>query len=341
MTRSAPRATAGAAVLTAALLALTGCSSSSSSEGDAPAGGGDVLGTVDTMFGTIEVPKPEGDLRVVALGWSDAEMALALGVKPVAVFDWQSFGEEDKGVGPWASDLFGDVTPEILERADETLNYEQIEVLDPDVILNSRSANDEKEFTRLNEIAPTVYGPAGTAAFATSWDVQLETVAAALGKSDEGATIIEDTKAEIADAAEAHPEFEGLTTVAGTKFGDAYGAYLAGDGRFDILADLGFSNAPGIEELEPSGFFTAVSAEQVSALDADVPVILPIGYTLAETQADPLIASLSAVQEGRAVFIDPDSDLSGAYSAASPLAIPVVLDQLVPQLAEAAAKVTR
>jgi iron complex transport system substrate-binding protein len=339
MPRSAFRATAGTAVLTAAVLALTGCSSSSA--GDASGDGGEVLGTVDTMFGTIEVPKPEDDLRVVALGWSDAEMALALGVKPIAVFDWQGFGADAKGVGPWATDLFEDVKPEVLERADETLNYEQIEVLDPDVILNVRSTNDEKEFKRLNDIAPTVYAPAGTAAFATSWDVQLESVAAALGKSDEGEKIVADTKAEIADAAAEHPEFQGLTTAAGTKFGDAYGAYLPGDGRFDILADLGFSNSPGVEALEPSGFFTAVSAEQVSALDADVPVILPIGFTLAEAQADPLLASLSAVQQGRAVFIDPDGELSGAYSAASPLAIPVVLDQLVPQLAGAAAKVTR
>jgi len=339
MPRFAPRATAGVAVLTAALLALTGCSSSSG--GDAPADGGDVLGTVDTMFGTIEVPQPQDDLRVVALGWSDAEMALALGVKPIAVFDWQGFGADEKGVGPWAADLFGDVKPEVLERADETLNYEQIEVLDPDLILNVRSANDEKEFKRLKDIAPTVYAPAGTAAFATSWDVQLESVAAALGKSDEGKAIIEKTRSAISAAAAEHPEFQGLTTAAGTKFGDAYGAYLAGDGRFDILADLGFSNAPGVEALEPTGFFTAVSAEQVSALDADVPVILPIGFTLAEAQADPLLASLAAVKEGRAVFIDPDSELSGAYSAASPLAIPVVLDQLVPQLADAAAKVAR
>jgi len=338
MLRSASRATAAAAALAAAALVLTGCSPSSS-DGDAPGSDGETLGAVDTMFGTIEVPQPDHDLRVVALGWSDAEMALALGVKPIAVFDWQGFGEENKGVGPWATELFEDEMPEILERADETLNYEQIEVLDPDLILNARSANDEQEFERLNEIAPTVYAPAGTAAFATRWDVQLTSVAAALGKSDEGADIVEDTTAAIADAAEEHPEFQGLTTAAGTKFGDAYGAYLAGDGRFDILADLGFSNSPGVEELEPSGFFTAVSAEQVSALDADVPVILPIGYTLAETQADPLLASLSAVQDGRAVFIDPDTDLSGAYAAASPLAIPVVLDDLVPQLAAAAAKV--
>ncbi|WP_150308396.1 ABC transporter substrate-binding protein [Planctomonas psychrotolerans] len=319
------------------LVVLGGCSSPAGEEATtderAP------LATVDTMFGEIEVPAPEGGLRVVALGWSDAEMALALGVTPIAVFDWQSFGAENKGVGPWATDLFGDETPEILERADESLNYEQLEVLDPDLILNTRSGNDEQEFERLNEIAPTVYAPEGTAPFATSWDVQMATVAEALGQGDEGAELIEATEAAIATAAEEHPEFEGLTTAAGTKFADAYGAYLPGDGRFDILADLGFVNNPAITELEPSGFYAAVSAEQVSVLDADVPVIYPIGFTLDETQSDPLLASLSAVQDGRAVFLDPDADLSGAYAAASTLSIEVVLEELVPMLADAAAKV--
>jgi iron complex transport system substrate-binding protein len=64
--------------------------------------------------------------------------------------------------------------------------------------------------------------------------------------------------------------------------------------------------------------------------------MLPIGYTLAETESDPLIASLQVVKDDRTVFIDPDSELSGAYSAASVLSIPVVLDQLVPKLAAAA-----
>jgi iron complex transport system substrate-binding protein len=74
----------------------------------------------------------------------------------------------------------------------------------------------------------------------------------------------------------------------------------------------------------------------VPAFDADVIIVIPIGYTLAETESDPLLASLQVVKDERAVFIDPDSELSGAYSAASVLSIPVVLDQLVPKLAAAA-----
>lgn len=294
--------------------------------------------TVDTMFGTVTIPTPEdGTLDVVALGWSDAEMALALGVKPVAVFDWQSFGDANKGVGPWATELFGDATPTVIPQSQQTLNYEQLQSLNPDVILNVRAANDKETYDRLTEIAPTVYAPADTPAFATDWEVQLTTIGKALGKSAEATKVATDVNAKIKAAAS--PDFAGKKVASAAKFGDAYGAYLPGDGRFDILGDLGFVNNPPIESLQSNGFFATVPAEKISSLDADVAVIQPIGFTLAQTQADPLIKSLKVVKDGRAIFLDPESELYGAWGASSALSIPVVIDQLVPQLTEAVQKV--
>lgn len=335
------RTTLTALAASAAVL-LTACGSSSDSGDSAttPADTATETATatsVDTMFGTIEIPAPEdGELDVVALGWSDAEMALSLGVKPVAVFDWQGFGDANNGVGPWAASLFGDATPTVIPSSQQTLNYEQIQGLNPDVILNVRAANDQETFDRLSEIAPTVYAPTGTDAFATDWETQLTVIGQALGKSDEATAVIEEVNGKVAAAAS--DDFSGVTIASAAKFGDAYGAYLPGDGRFDLLADLGFVNNPGIEALPSNGFFASVSAEQISALDADVAVILPIGFTVADTEADPLISSLSVVQDGRAVIIDPASELGGAWGAASALSIPVVLDQLVPQLTEAVGK---
>lgn len=333
--------TSALALVAVGALALAGCSTGSaatpsgSASGEAPAA---EATSVETMFGTVDIPAPaDGELTVVALGWSDAEMALALGVAPVAVSDWQGFGAESKGVGPWATDLFGDVTPELIERGDQALNYEQIQALEPDLILNTRSSNDEAEFERLSEIAPTVYGPEGAASFATEWRDQLTLVGEALGEADAAASLIADVEGQIADAAAANPEFEGLTVASAAKFDAAYGAYLPGDGRFDLLGELGFVNNPAIADLEALGFYASVSAENVTALDADVAVVVPIGFTLAETEADPLLQSLPVVSEGRTVFIDPASELSGAWSASSVLSIPYVLDELVPQLAEAAA----
>ena len=77
-----------------------------------------------------------------------------------------------------------------------------------------------------------------------------------------------------------------------------------------------------------------VSAEQITVLDAEVAVMFPIGYTLAEMQADPLIASLSVVQEDRTVFLEENDEVAQAFSAASPLSIPIALDGIVPQLVE-------
>ena len=330
--------TTTAALAALALTLLTGCGGGSD-DAAAPAAD-EQLGSVETMFGTVDVPAPEdGELDVVALGWSDAEMALSLGVVPVAVFDWMEFGAESKGVGPWAVEQFGDVEPTVFDRGQETLNYEQIQGLDPDVILNVRSSNDEAEHDRLSEIAPTVYAPEGTSAFATEWRVQLRSIGAALGRSEQAEEVIADVDGQIDEAAAAHPEFAGTTVASVSKFGDAYGAYLPGDGRFDLLGDLGFVNNPPIEALAPSGFFAAVSVEDVPVFDAETAVVLPIGYTLAETQAHPLLASLPVVQEGRAVFRDPETELGSAWSTASALSIPVVLDQVVPQLADAVAKV--
>jgi iron complex transport system substrate-binding protein len=321
----------------AAATSRSEASTGASSAGGTSAGGGagSLPATVETMFGPIDIPAPEdGELTVVALGWSDAEIALALGVQPVAVYDWQSFGEANKGVGPWATELFGDVQPVILANVGDSLDYETIQSLSPDLILNTRSAGDEQEYNRLSTIAPTVYAPEGTAAFATRWDVQTQQVADSLGLTEDGAAMVADVQAGITDAAAANPQFAGLTAVTATKFGDAYGAYIAGDARWDLIEALGFVQNPPVLELEATGFYVPVSVEQITALDAQIAVMFPIGYTLAEMQADPLIASLSVVQQGRTVFLEENDEVAQAFSAASPLSIPIALDGIVPQLVE-------
>ncbi len=336
-----------AAALAAAALVLGACSSGSDagsttsagggSGSAAPSGGSGLPTTVDTMFGQVEIPAPaDGDLTVVALGWSDAEIALALGVKPVAVYDWQGFGEPNKGVGPWATELFGDVTPTVLANSGDSLDYEAIQVLEPDLILNTRSGGDQAQYERLSSIAPTVSPPAGTAAFGTGWDDQTQLVADALGRSAEGKELVSQVQDTITAAAAANPGFQGRTAVAGTKFGEAYGAYIAGDFRWDLLADLGFEPNPAVTALPAQGFYVPVSNEQISAFDADVAVLFPIGFTLAELEADPLISSLAVVKDGRTVFLAADDQVAQAFSAASPLSIPIAVQGIVPQLATAA-----
>ncbi len=331
-----------APALAAAIFLLAACGGSGDSgdqSGDEQTGDGETssesVTQVDTMFGTIEIPQPEdGELTVVALGWSDAEVALALGQAPAAVFDWQAFGPDNKGVGPWATDLYGDTEPMIIEYVGEALDYESIQGIDPDLILNTRSGGDEAEFTRLSEIAPTVYAPEGTPSFGTKWDIQTQLIADALGKSEEGEQLVADVQAQIDEAAAANPQFEGNTAVAGTKYGDEYGAYITGDARWDLIEGLGFTQNPAVLEYDAAGFYVPLSVEQTGALDADVAVMFPIGYTLDEMRSDDVIAALDVVAEDRTVFLEQDAEVTQAFSAASPLSIPIAIDGIVPQLAE-------
>ncbi|WP_010525922.1 iron-siderophore ABC transporter substrate-binding protein [Nesterenkonia sp. F] len=329
-------------VLAAASLALTACGGSAE-EPDGSDGGsaGGTLASVEHKFGTTEVPEPEdGELDVVALGWSDAEVALSLGVKPIAVHDWLSFGEENHGVGPWAAEEFGDAEPTVIPRSDDELDYEQIQAMDPDLILNVNSSYDEAEYDRLSEIAPTVSGPEDAENFNPGWQNQVQLIADALGRSEEGEQVVSDTEDDIAAVAEEHPEFAELTAVTGSKFGEAYGLSYSGDLRWDLIEALGFRMYGPAAETEPDeGFFANISAENVDVFEADVAVLFPIGYTLQDLQDDELISSLDVVQDDRAVMLDPDEDLVQAFSAGSPQSIQVVLDELPDRLADAASNV--
>lgn len=165
----------------------------------------------------------------------------------------------------------------------------------------------------------------------------MQLVADALGKSEEGQALVTQVKGTIDAAAKANPGFAGKTAVAGTKFGDAYGAYIAGDFRWDLSEDLGFTQNPAVLALPANGFYVPISNEQIGALDADVAAMLPIGYTAAQLEADPLMASLKVVQDGRTVFLAADDPVAQAFSAASPLSIPIAVEGIVPQLATVSA----
>ncbi|MGV9710698.1 ABC transporter substrate-binding protein [Gordonia sp. NPDC003424] len=278
--------------------------------------------------------------RVVALGWSDGEIALSLGVKPVAIYDWMSFGAANKGVGSWATDEFGSDTPQIIDAASAgDFNYQQIKELDPDLILNVRAKADSKVTDSLKAIAPVVTAPAGTPDYAINWKVQTQLIANALGKSAEGEKQITETTDLQAKIRSENPDFAGKTFVWGAKFGTAYGAYLPGDARFDTIAELGFVEFPPVKDLQAQGFFATVPVEKVSALDAQVAVFSTIGMPLSALQSDNLINSLPVTRDGRAIEMGETDPIAQAMSAGTPESLRFALDGLTPQLAAATAKV--
>jgi iron complex transport system substrate-binding protein len=324
-----------AAALVAAALTVTSCGSGSDS-GDASAEGGTAASgsssgafpvTVGTAFGDVTVE--EEPTRVVALGWGDAETALALGVQPVGASDWLAFGGE--GVGPWAEGSY-DEAPEIIETLEPS--YEAIAALQPDLILDTKSPATQDRYDRLSAIAPTIGQPEGADPYLTSPADQLEMVGAALGRSEEATDLQAQVDQAFTDAAAAHPEFAGTQVAVAAYSSDGFGAYVRGDARVDFMEQLGFTQKPEIQALATDSFFVPVSEEQLPLLDAGLTVAFPIFVEAAQITGNPLWQAIPSVQAGHAVVLD-DEDLANAFSIGSPQGTRYALDNAVPLFADA------
>ncbi|QJW35644.1 iron-siderophore ABC transporter substrate-binding protein [Cellulosimicrobium protaetiae] len=327
-----------AAVSALAVLALAACSSGDGSGDDADQGDPSASGTegaeafpvtIPTAFGDVEIP--EEPTRVVALGWGDAETALALGVQPVGASDWLAFGGD--GVGPWLADAYTE-SPEIIGTLEPS--YEQIAVLDPDVILDTKSSGDPERYERLSEIAPTIGIPEGGEAYLTPMEDQVGMIAAALGRSDAGEQLLAEVDDAFAAARDEHPEFDGKTAVIGSYWAEGFGAYVSTSARGEFIQGLGFSTKPEIDEAAGEEFSANLGTENVDLLDADLTVIQPIGFTAADVEALPIFQTVPSVADGRYVVFD-DEDLSSAFSLGTPTAVIYAIDNVVPLFAEALA----
>ncbi|MGY1720174.1 iron-siderophore ABC transporter substrate-binding protein [Blastococcus sp. SYSU DS0552] len=331
-----PSALRGAAALAATALVVTGCGS-----GDEPAtsdGGaaGNTTGnsssafpvTVETAFGEVTVEEePE---RVVALGWSDAETALALGVEPVGASDWLAVGGDD-GLGDWVEQGY-DEPPVIIGTLEPS--FEQIAALQPDLILDTRSSGDQERYDLLNEIAPTIGQPEGVGPYQTTWQQQLEMIGEALGRGEEADELAAEVEAAFEQAREEHPEFQGTEVAVGAYSAEGWNVYLTGDSRVQFMEQLGFENKAEIEALATENFFVPIGEEQLTLLDAELTVVFPIFVEASAFTGSPVWQSLPAVQEGRAVVLD-DLTLLNAFSSASAPGLLYAIENSVPLFADA------
>jgi iron complex transport system substrate-binding protein len=320
----------GAALLATALV-VTGCGSgddSGAEAGASPAGSFEAFPvTVSTAFGDVTVE--EEPARVVALGWSDAETALALGVQPVGASDWLGVGGD--GLGDWVEAGY-DQAPEIIGTMEPS--YEAIAALEPDLILDTRSDGTEERYELLSAIAPTIGQPEGVGPYQTTWQQQLEMVGQALGKAEQAEELQAEVEQAFTDAAEGHPEFEGTEVAVGAYTSEGFGAYVRGDSRVAFMEQLGFRNKEAIQDLATENFFVPVSEEQVSLLDADLSVVFPIFVDASEITSNPLWQTLPSVQEGHAVVLD-DETVLNAFSSASAPGLLYALETAVPLFADA------
>ncbi len=315
------------------LVAGCGSSEDESAAPAAPEADSAFPATVEHKFGTTTVP--EEPQRIVVVGLTEQDTVLALGHKPIATTEW--YGEQPYAVWPWAQDELGDSKPEVLSVADG-FQFEKIAGLRPDLILGVNSGMQKADYEKFSKLAPTVPAGKGSTDYFSPWQQQVELVAAALGKPEEGKELIAGVEDAYAEAAAENPEFEGKTaTFSQNGFYDGL-IYVYPDGlSTDFLTMLGFTINPKITPLvQREGEQVGVSAERLGVLEADVIVFATEKPSdVAALKKVPTFDKLPAVAENRAVYTD--GTLAGAMYFDTPLSLTYVLESLTPQLKTAVA----
>lgn len=276
-----------------------------------------------------ETVLPGAAKRVVSLGYNTQDALLALGVVPVGIRYW--YGDYPYGVWPWAQDLLGTAQPTMMTGE---VSIETVASLMPDLIVASGSGISGAEYALLSQIAPVLMQDPGHSTYGSPWDVELHRIARATGTEDSAERLIAEVRSRFTAFREAHPDWEGRSAVCAWHDGGQTGAFMGGDTRARFLAELGFRSPERLTEMQLiDGFYTPLSPEDLSPIDADLLLWISSEERAADIAGLAMRRTLRAFSEGREVFCN--ELLAGALSFGSVLSMPFALDRLEPEIAAA------
>lgn len=286
--------------------------------------------TITHKYGTTTIPA--APQRVVAIGYTEQDPLLAVGVVPVAVRFW--YGDAPFAIFPWAQDAAAGAEPVVMEMAWGELNYEAILELEPDLISGVVSGITQEEYDQLSLIAPTTVQSGDYIDFGMPWQAVTQMVGDSVGRSAEAAAKIAEVEAKFQQARDENPAFQGQTIAVAYANGDGtYGFYTNQDGRARFFTDLGFVIPEELVEIAGESFYASLSQERMDLLDADVLLFLGLQFLEGgreSIESDPLIQQLDAFKEGRVVFVPLEYD--DALQFGSVLSLEYALEGLLPEL---------
>jgi len=342
ITRTKRGHTAALATVLAAVaaLALAACSSSAPE----PSGGADNGSQAPTAaaafpvsiankFGTTEIPaQPQ---RIVTVGFHEQDWLYAMGIAPIAVREW--YGGYEYATWPWADAARTAVGAEPTVLGSGELDYEAIASLSPDLIIATWSGITKDQYDLLSQIAPTLAQSGDYADYGMPFDVETRMIAQAVGKVDAGEQLIADIANKEQSIKDANPDWANWTAAVTFVYEGQPGAYFSYDPRPALLGTLGI-NVTDIDKVgDPAtDFYATVSPENLDKLDSDANIWLGATEpgTRETVEGMPLFSQMNASVKGGQIW-STDGVFEGAFSFASPLSIPYVLDTLTPRLTAA------
>jgi iron complex transport system substrate-binding protein len=282
--------------------------------------GGAFPRTVEHELGSTDVP--ERPARIVsATGLAELDALLALGAKPVAA------GRFPTGWNPWteARDL-GGIEPLAV---DPEINIEQVAAQRPDLIIGQTGRVRDENYGELSGIAPTV------ATSFEDWRLNVEQVADALGRAEDGRRLVRKTDAGITEAGERLSGYRDLAVSVFPYF-PGEPALLTDDSFCgDVMRKMGLKRPPSQTDQEAPEGYKPISEERIGLIDGDV--IFGLGFednagAMDEFEQSELFRRLEGVSAKRYVRLGPDESLAMYF--ASVLTVPVVLRLLEERLGE-------
>lgn len=329
-----PRVVASA-LLVSSGLALGACGGSGSADRDAPSGNREQAVVIRSKFGVAEidaVPK-----RVVAMTFTDADLALQVGVVPVGM---QRVRTNPSGQEPWQEteiERLGGRTPKLFDTSSGD-PLETVAALRPDLILATKDYNlDAATWKKLSAIAPVVGFE--RAPNEGAWEEDAVRAGRALGREARARAAVSATRADVRRIRERSPQLRGRTYSLAVQATGAtfFTVNATTDVSARFLKSLGVELTARVKDL-PTGSIPGraeVAAERAGVMDADLLLATGTEQGVREYRASPLISRLPAARAGRFFALTPPTAQSMAFPSA--MSLRWAMRTFVPRL-EAAAR---
>jgi iron complex transport system substrate-binding protein len=292
--------------------------------------------TLEHAYGETTIEREPA--RVVAIGYTDPDMVVSLGVVPVGATKL-TYGANATGSTDYFDQAVEALGGEAPTRFDDTdgINLAQIATLRPDVILGVQSGITEQDYAKLSKIAPTVAMPG--VPYLTPWRTTLATVGRALGRTAEAEKVLTSTEDAIAAAKSEHPDLAGkslMWTYLSQQDRSTVGVYGSKDTRVAALRDFGLVDPPAVlGAVKSTEFYASVSAERAGELESDLMfAFMDEGVDVATFEEDPLLGKIPALAEGHTYATD-DEPTGLIVTNPTPLSIPLVIERVLPELDDA------
>ena len=260
--------------------------------------------TVSHRFGETTIES--APQRVLALGQTDCDPLVALGVTPIAIGsfldDWYD------PIFPWNEAGLGQDMKQVRFY---DLEFEKIAALAPDLITMVSGGISKKDYETLTKIAPVVGPPVGYQDSAVPYGPHTLLIGQAVGKEPEAKAAVDALDAQFAQIREEHPEWGGLTAVHAESYTGAF--YVLGENapRTTFLTSVGFAPAPELSEITGDDYSKEISAEELNLVgDLDLVVWTTDEGAIPDLQANPVVSRLASVENGNAVWTTYTKDAS-------------------------------